>query len=68
MSSSASAATARPFGDLPVLRDDGRWLLTADTGFVPADRALSAELESFAVAMAAADQAVAALSADPGGR
>ncbi|SDP40822.1 hypothetical protein [Actinacidiphila guanduensis] len=60
MSSSVSCL-ARPFGDLPVQRRGGRWLLTAGSGTAPADRALAAELDRFAVAMAAADHAVAAL-------
>jgi hypothetical protein len=66
MSSSLSAA--RPFGDLPVQRRGGRWLLTVGSGTVPADRALDVELDRFAVAMAAADQAVATLPPQPGGR
>lgn len=72
MSSSASSfSPARPFGDLPVARHGGRWLLTAGAGSVPADRALAIELDRFAVAIAAADRAGAALSALPprsGGR
>jgi hypothetical protein len=61
----------RPFGDLPVLRRGSRWLLTAGSKAVPADRALAAELDRFAAAMAAADQAVVSLSPLPsrsGGR
>jgi hypothetical protein len=71
MSSSVSFSPARPLGDLPVQRRAGRWLLTAGRGTVPADRALAAELDRLAVAMAAADRAVAALSSLPprsGGR
>ncbi|MEE4543633.1 hypothetical protein V2S66_16840 [Streptomyces sp. V4-01] len=71
MSSSASSCFTRPFGDLPVARRGGQWLLTAAGGTVPADRALAAELDRFATAMAAADRAVAALSPLPlhaGGR
>lgn len=55
----------RPFGDLPVLRRRGRWLLTAGAGTVPADQALAVELDGFATAMAAADRAVAALTPPP---
>jgi len=62
MSSSASSSPARPFGDLPVMRRSGRWLLAAGSSTVPADRVLAAELDRFAVAMAAANQAVATLS------
>jgi hypothetical protein len=64
----ASSSTARPFGDLPVLRRGGRWLLTAGSGTVPADRVLAVELDRFAVAMAAADRAVAAWHSQSGGR
>jgi hypothetical protein len=62
MSSSDSSSPARPFGDLPVMRRSGRWLLTAGSSAVPADRVLAAELDRFAVAMAAANQDVATLS------
>ncbi|MFC4035166.1 hypothetical protein ACFO3J_27385 [Streptomyces polygonati] len=58
----------RPFRDLPILRGGGRWLLTAGGGTVPADRALAVELDRFAVNMAAANRAVAALPPQPGGR
>lgn len=58
---SRCTTTVQPFGDLPVLRRGGRWLLTAGTTTVPADQALAVELDRFAAAMAAADQAVAAL-------
>ncbi|WP_433888500.1 hypothetical protein [Streptomyces sp. CA-111067] len=71
MPSSVFPLTVRPFGDLPVVRRGGRWLLTAGTGTVPADRALATELDGFAVAVAAADRAVAALPPLPprsGGR
>jgi hypothetical protein len=51
----------RPFGDLPVVRRGGRWLLTAGGATTPADDALAADLDGFATAMAAADRAVAAL-------
>lgn len=68
MSSSASFPSVRPFGDLPVLRRGGRWLLTNGASAVPADRALAVELDHFAVAMAAADRAVAALPSQSGGR
>lgn len=65
MSSSAFPLTVRPFGNLPVQRRGGRWLLTAGHGAVPADLALAAELDRLAMAMAAANQAVAALSPLP---
>lgn len=68
MFSSASSPTVRPFGDLPVLRRGGRWLLAAGAGAVPADRALAVELDRFAMVMAAADQAVAAVPPCSGGR
>ncbi|WP_405589838.1 hypothetical protein [Streptomyces sp. NBC_01190] len=68
MSTSASSPILRPFRDLPVLRRGGRWLLAACDSAVPADRALATELDRFAVAMAAADRAVAALPPQPGGR
>jgi hypothetical protein len=68
MSPSSLFSAARPFGDLPVLQRGGRWLLTAGISAVPADRALASELDRFAVAMAAAEQAVAALPRQPGGR
>lgn len=55
-------SAGRPFGDLPVVRRSGRWLLTAGSSTAPADRVLAAELDRFAVAMAAANQAVATLS------
>lgn len=64
--------TERPFGDLPVQRRGGRWLLTAaGLGAIPADRAFATELDRLAVAMAAADLAVAAMPSLPprsGGR
>lgn len=69
--SSSFPTAGRSFGDLPVARHGGQWLLTAASGTVPADRALAAKLDRFAVAMAAADQAVATLSLLPlrsGGR
>jgi hypothetical protein len=44
------------------MRRSGRWLLTAGSSAVPADRVLAAELDRCAVAMAAANQAVAFLS------
>jgi hypothetical protein len=62
MSSSVLPTAGRPFGDLPVVRRCGRWLLTAGSSAVAADRVLAAELDRFAVAMAAANQAVATLS------
>jgi hypothetical protein len=62
---STSSSSAQPFGDLPVLRCSGRWLLAAGTGTAPADRALAMDLDSFAVAVAAADRAVAALNPPP---
>jgi hypothetical protein len=68
MSSSVSFSFARPFGDLPVQRRRGRWLLTAGSGTVPADRALAVELDRFAAAMTAADRAVAALPPLPSHR
>ncbi|WP_435127240.1 hypothetical protein [Actinacidiphila sp. bgisy144] len=68
MSFSATSSLTRPFGDLPVARHGGRWLLTAGAGAVPADRALAVELDRYAVAMAAADRAVAAPPPQPGGR
>lgn len=68
MPSPDSSPAVRPFGGVPVQRRGGRWLLTADVGAVPADRALADELDRFAVAMAAADRAVAALPRRPGGR
>lgn len=71
MSSSVLPPAVRPFGVLPVMRRSGRWLLTAGSSAVPADRVLAAELDRFAVAMAAANQAVATLSpptSRPGGR
>lgn len=58
---SISPPPVRPFGDLPVVRRDGRWLLTAGSATAPVDNALSAELDAFAAAMAAADRTVAAL-------
>ncbi|SHN23063.1 hypothetical protein [Actinacidiphila paucisporea] len=66
--SSPVSSPAWPFGDLPVMRRGGRWLLTASAGSVPADRAFAVELDRFAVAMAAADRAVAALPPRSGGR
>jgi hypothetical protein len=68
MSSSASPSFTRPFGDLPVARYGGQWLLTAASGTVPADRALAFELDRFAAAMAAADRAVPAPPPQPGWR
>lgn len=68
MSASPFFSTARPFGDLPVVRRGGRWLLAAGVGAVPADCALAIELDRFAVAMASADLAVAAQPPRPGGR
>jgi hypothetical protein len=65
MSTPASSPAARPFGELPVLRRNGRWLLAAGTGTFPADRALTVELDGFATAMAAADRAVTALKPPP---
>ncbi|MFI0721951.1 hypothetical protein [Streptomyces sp. NPDC021224] len=62
MFSSVVPTAGRPFGGLPVVRRSGRWLLTAGSSAVPADRVLAAELDRFAVAMAAANQDVAALS------
>jgi hypothetical protein len=68
MSFSLPPSPARPFGDLPVVRRGGRWLLAVGSGAVPADRVLAAELDNFAVAMAAADRVVAALPPSPGAR
>lgn len=68
MSSSASSSPARPFGDLPVMRHHCWWLLTASAGSVPVDRTLAVELDRFAVAMAAADRAVATVPSQPGRR
>jgi hypothetical protein len=68
MSSRSALPAIRPFDDLPVRREGNRWLLAAGTGTVPADRALAVELDRFAVAMAAADRAVAALNPPPRGR
>ena len=68
MSSPASPLPVRPFGDLPVLRRGSRWLLATGGSAVPADPALAVELDRFAVAMAAADRAVAALPEHPRGR
>jgi hypothetical protein len=65
---SPSFPSVHPFGNLPVLRNGGQWLLTSGGHTVPADEELAVELDRFAVAMAAADQAVAALSPRPGGR
>ena len=62
MSASVFPPAGRPFGDLPVVRRSGRWLLTTGSSAVPADLVLAAELDRFAVAMAAANQAVATLS------
>jgi hypothetical protein len=68
MSSSASFSTVRPFGDLPVQRRGDQWLLTTGSRAVPADRPLAADLDRLAVAMAAANQAVAALPPQSGAR
>lgn len=68
MYSPTSSPIVRPFGDVPVVRCGGRWLLAAGRSVVPADRALAVELDRFAVAMAAADRAVAALPPYSGGR
>jgi hypothetical protein len=68
MSSRSALPTTRPFRDLPVQREGNRWLLAAGTGTVPADRALAVELDGFAVAMTAANRAVAALTPPPQGR
>jgi hypothetical protein len=69
MSSRSTLPSIRPFRDLPVRREGNRWLLlAAGIGTVPADSALTVELDGFAVAMAAADRAVAALNSPPRGR
>jgi hypothetical protein len=68
MSASLFFSTVRPFGDLPVVRRGGRWLLTAGAGAVPADRALAGELDRFAVAMVSADKTVAAMRPHSGER
>jgi hypothetical protein len=62
---STFSSSTQPFGDLPVLRRSGRWLLAAGTGTVTADPALARKLDGFATAMAAADRAVAALNPPP---
>lgn len=66
--SPSSPSAVRPFGDLPVVRRAGRWLLTAGSAAAPADDALAADLDAFAAAMAAADRAVAALRPRARGR
>lgn len=65
----ASSRAVRPFDGVPVLRRGGQWLLAAASGgTVAADQVLASELDRFAVAMAAADRVVAALSLSPGGQ
>lgn len=63
-----SAPAPRP-GRLPrspVVLRDGQWWLVSGSGSVPAtDPTLTGVLDGFAQAMAAADQAVAALRARP---
>ncbi|MFI0942777.1 hypothetical protein [Streptomyces sp. NPDC021020] len=66
--SAPSSDAVRPFGDLPVVRRGDRWLLAAGSATVSADRALAADLDAFAAAMAAADRAVAALHPRTRGR
>jgi hypothetical protein len=51
----------------PVLRLDGQWWLVSGAGAVAAtDSSFTGELDAFAVALAAADQAVAALRSQQG--
>ncbi|MGW7516416.1 hypothetical protein ACWGJ2_12565 [Streptomyces sp. NPDC054796] len=56
--------TIRPseqLADTPAIRWDGRWWLTAPSGAVPADAALTRALERHVADLAAADRVVAAL-------
>ncbi|GAV38236.1 hypothetical protein [Streptomyces acidiscabies] len=60
--SPSSPRSGRGFGLSPVVRWDGRWRLVTTSGSVPVtDPVFAGVLDGFATAMAAADQAVAAL-------
>lgn len=60
MTALPSPARSGPLGQSPAVRRDGRWWLVATSGSVAlTDPVFTGQLNRFAIAMAAADQAVA---------